>query len=115
MVARYIQIGKMVLAKWEFILGSSSSVGTDPTVTYPVTAASDYTDTLHPVGELLMWDDGDSLLYGGHVLQDTTARVALYATDTAATNAKLSNLTSLVPFTWTNPDLMAFTIEFEAA
>jgi len=49
-IAKYIQIGKTVFVRYKFLLGSTSSVGTSPTISLPVTAISDYSDTTYVTG-----------------------------------------------------------------
>jgi hypothetical protein len=113
--ARYIQIGKTVFFNWIFIFGSTSSVGTGPTVTFPVAAAS-YYSTNDKVGT------GSWLSVGGTLdgflsanVQSTTVFAPVVWGAAATYVGPLTGITAAVPGTWGVNSYLRLTGMYEAA
>jgi hypothetical protein len=105
-VARYTQIGKTIVADFTFTLGSTSAVGTGPTVSLPVNAnTSNYTLGLNLVGTALM---------GGVTATPRTGMVRLatgqvmepFAQTSSGTYTQIVGVTAAVPLTWATGDVL---------
>lgn len=113
-VSRYVQIGKTIHAVFEITFGSTSSMGTGPTISLPVTAASTYTTPRHNLGPAYILDAGTIAFQAAVRLESTTtASVGVLAA--GATHLTQANITATVPMTWTTSDLLSFTASYEAA
>jgi len=113
-VARYIQVGSLVIARWQFTLGSTSAVGTGPTVSLPVTSASTgYTAAANPLGQVTFVDTGVGR-YNGVATYSSTTVLGITAQD-VATYVRQVSVSATVPFTWVNTDIMMFQVVYEAA
>ena len=113
-VARYVQIGKLVAAQFEFTLGSTSAVGTDPTILLPVAANSLYTSLVNWVGQCMLNDTGTAR-YQGRVSITSDTHFSVRALNAAGTYLVEANVTATVPFTWTTTDVLGFSALYEAA
>lgn len=117
-VAKYIQIGKVVHARFRFTLGSTSVVGSSPTVSLPVAANSEYANAVFSVGGIYC-DDATSTtagqVTGDTIISESTtvATPVVRYTDTAA--ARRVTITATIPFTWTTSDILTMDFSYEAA
>lgn len=111
-VAIYTQIGKTVIAKFKFTLGNTSSMGTAPTFTLPVTASANWVvnDT---VGFGTANDTGSGSPLD--VIIDSTTVARPLAVTAGGTYASWANITSAIPFSWGTGDFIQCTIIYEAA
>lgn len=108
------QIGKTVVARIGFTLGSTSSMGTAPTFSLPVTSNSNYTDGQW-IGALRAVVGGAG--YPSYVQWHTTTTAYLltpnssgaYITDTSG------NWSAVIPGNWTTGNTFHGTIVYEAA
>lgn len=112
-VARYTQIGKTVIARFEFTLGSTSAVGTNPDVSLPVTAAGFYTDARLNWTDVLLQAAGTR--YNGMVRFPTTTTARINAMQVSGTNIVSQGVTATAPATWTTADIIAWQVTYEAA
>lgn len=112
--ARYCQIGKLVIGYVQIVLGSTSSVGTGPYFTLPVTGAS-VTGTNIQIGNMYLEDAGVAGYYGVTTYNSTTTTKpqVLFANSTYA--GGFAALTATVPFTWGTGDLFNSVFIYEAA
>lgn len=106
-VARYARVGDIVHLYYEFILGSTSSVGSGVRVEYPVTPRDE------PTGAGQLQDTG-SVFYPCTVYH-SASDMKLGAHTASGSYAQISQVTSTVPFTWTTGDRIVFNITYEAA
>ena len=113
-VARYVQHGKTILCDFTFTLGSTSSIGTSPTITLPVTATSQYVADRTNVGGSQMRDTGTATYLGTVYLPDTT-HMSTLASNSSGTYLSGSPVTASVPFTWTTGDILYLRAVYEAA
>ncbi len=111
-VARYTgKPGGLVTVEIVVTLGASSSMGTDPQFSLPLTAARvDFAKS----GICLLQDSG-SAFFPGRVRLISTTFAQLQALLASGTHLSLAQITSTAPFTWTNPDLFEAQITYEAA
>ena len=107
--AKYKQIGKTVFLFFKFTLGSTSSVGTSPQFSLPVTGR--VTISYHMLANLQ--DTGTADNPGMVYITTTTAVFA--AINVGGTYATTSNVTSTIPFTWTTNDTITTQFTYEAA
>lgn len=114
-VARYFQVGKLVVARWTITFGSTSTMGTGPTVSMPVTAASTgYVLADHSLGPCSILDSGTAR-FEGQVYYNSTTTVLLTVSTASGTNLTQGQITSTVPMTWTTSDKVSFLATYEAA
>lgn len=112
MTAHYVQIGKTVHYWFEFILGSSSSVGVTgtTTLTLPVAANAGYA-TQHVIGDVALLDSGVAVWRG--TLRATSATVGFINYYNASANQ--AAITTTVPWTWKTGDGIFISGTYEAA
>jgi len=108
--AKYNQIGKIVFVRINITLGSTSVMGSYPTATLPITAAS----SGYITGTTQMVDSGVASYISAPFLASTTT-VELGLTLTNGTYAKASAITSAEPFTWGTNDLLGVDFYYEVA
>jgi hypothetical protein len=111
--ARYCQIGKTVFGYFVFVLGSTSTVGTSPQISLPVTVSSSW-NNLTPIGSVNLLDTGTAVYYG--LLRPTSTTAAIfYVQNSAGTYVTENGITATVPMTWTTGDAFACSFKYEAA
>jgi hypothetical protein len=117
-VARYIQIGKTVHFQLNFTLGTTSAVGSTPTVTLPVAAANSHViDSVNGsmLGTFMFTDAGSAVFMGNGRLQTSTVvNIAVYGASITYVHQP-TGLTSTVPFTWGTGDIIHWSGTYEAA
>lgn len=106
--AKYKQIGKTVHFKWIFTLGTTSSVGTAPTVTFPVTAAETGVDSAgtpeyRSIGVCKFLDSGTQI-YHGHTVPKSTTTFMPQASNAAGTYVTFATVSATVPFSFGTGD-----------
>lgn len=106
--AKYTQVGKTVHFRLEVTL-SSSTMGSIPTFTLPVTSTSYLTGTT--IGHLAILDFGTTSYFGRVRLSSTTVANMEYWD----TNVAGQNITVSAPMTWANNDIFSVTGTYEAA
>lgn len=111
--SRYMRIGRMITYKWQFSLGSTSAIGTNPTFAVPVTAAAQ--------GELDMnvcrfTDNSPFTRYMGWAVGATTSTVEIGQIDISGLSTTLrTSITATSPFTWASGDSIFVTGTYEAS
>lgn len=114
--ANYSQIGKTVTCYLRVVLGSTSSVGTNPLFTLPVTAASGYNSANNILAIGYAEDAGVS---GYNIVIGINASTTLGALFTANASGTYLNMTSGVssttPFTFGTGDYFNATFSYQAA
>ena len=114
-IARYVQINGYVTARFKFTLGSTSAVGTSPTVSTPVTASSTAADSNGPPIGVAYAKEVGANTYPSVVHLATTTTIAILAQNATATNVVAQGISATLPFTWGTTDVLSFTATFEAA
>lgn len=114
--AKYVQIGKTVVARIGIVFGSTSSISGSVTFTLPVTSVT-YPLTSSAIdyfGGLEILDSGTTRFSGDFTINDTThALVTVY--NSASTYVTGTPLSSTIPMTWTTNDGFSGTLIYEAA
>lgn len=111
--AEYTQIGKRVFFRFFFLLGSTSAVGSNPTLTLPVTAASLIAGSDSKINATVEIKDASSgeSFDGGVFLNSTTVMHPTYLN----VNAINVNLSATAPITFTTGDGLGLYGDYQAA
>lgn len=110
--AYYTQVGNTVFARFAFLLGNTSTVGTNPTFTAPVTQLS---DAAREIGGCMLEDATAGSWLGGLQFNAAGSAILISAFASAGTYVTRAAVTSTVPFTWTTNDWIAGNFSYEAA
>jgi len=110
-VAYYVRVNKMVYVYVEETLGSTSSMGSAPTMTLPITAAR--LQAVSPSRNRI--DDTGANVYWGTTVPISTTQVVVYADLVSGTYTAFAGITATVPMTWANTDKFAIAFVYEAA
>jgi len=107
--AAYVQIGKTVLVRVKVTLGSTSSMGSAPTVSLPVTGqASGLLFSAYLA-------DASATDFVGNAYIASSTTVGIRMINVSATYATTASVSAAAPFTWTTNDSFSFAIEYEAS
>lgn len=117
----YVQTGKDVTVRGSLVLGSTSSVGSNPYFTLPATQSSNYsvaTDNFTPVGGVSYRDVSAGIVYPGYIsignISGTGNALFLYiVSQAAASAASMTALSSTTPYTWATGDVLKWQFEYE--
>jgi hypothetical protein len=112
-VAAYKQYGKMVVVRFVITLGSTSSVGTAPTISHPVTGRTGMGNNIH-VGSIDLADTGTAN-YKGVIRYAGTTSGGMFVEGVAGTYSTLANITATIPHTWASTDIISGLYFYEAA
>lgn len=115
LIAVYNQVGKAVGGFVKVILGSTSTVGTQPTFTLPVAAHSRYATGNNIVGGCWMEDSGVSNYNGPVIFSNAGTSMSPFVINASGTYANVTAPTATVPFTWGTSDYINFWFQYEAA
>lgn len=96
--AEYWKAGKLVVVSWRFIMGSTSSVGTNVRVSFPVTPGGVNNVTWWPHGLAAFHEVGVQVLFG-KVIHDS-GWMSPRVSNTAGTYESMTQVSATVPFTW---------------
>ena len=110
-VAYYVRVNKLVYIYVEETLGSTSSMGSAPTLTLPITAAR--TQAISPSRNRI--DDTGANVYWGTTVPISSSSVVLYADLASGTYVAFAGITATVPMTWAATDKFATAFVYEAA
>jgi hypothetical protein len=109
-VAVYSQIGKTVVGSYQFNLGSTSSIGTTPTISAPVPVRFGGLVAGH-----CRFIDAGTQVYYGLVVLDGPATFYPMSVNVAGTYPTQATLSAAVPHTWAATDVLSFYFMYEAA
>lgn len=116
--AKFKRIGKTVHFRFLFQLGTTSSVGTTPTISLPFTAASGYSAGAIAenanIGVSKFLDSGNANFFG-YTYMSTNTTFSPQGVGTSATYATAAGLNASIPFTWGTGDAMFITGTYEMA
>jgi hypothetical protein len=110
-VAYYVRVNKLVYVYVEETLGSTSSMGSAPTLTLPITAAR--TQAVSPSRNRI--DDTGANVYWGTTVPISTTQVVVYADLVSGTYTAFAGITATIPMTWASTDKFAIAFVYEAA
>jgi len=107
--SRYVQVGKRVVYDVLVTLGTTSSMGTSPTISLPVTGANTNTAVTHEGSGTI----GAAFYVMSWRLNSTTAAVLLR--NYASTDVQLLSTSATFPGTWASGNTFSGQIVYEAA
>lgn len=111
----YIRVGKTVIAKIEFILGSTSTVGSNLSFSLPVTASTNSaTIAKTPIGRVVC-NDASANQWAALARLETTTTMRVLLENVAGTFPQMVATSATGPFTWTTSDSANALVTFEAA
>lgn len=106
----YCQLGKIVIVRGSFIVGSTTTKGTNLLVSLPVTAKN---------AAAVPLDQGASVAYLsgsiGTFYPSTTTTARCLAFDASSTYLSTTQISATVPKAWATGDSITFTLTYEAA
>lgn len=108
-VGAYTQVGKMVSFRAIFTLGTTSTMGSNPTVTLPVTAG-----TTAYLCNIWIQDTGTAFFYGVAAPSSTTV-LTLYNLNSGTAYTRMDGISATTPMTWTTGDILIVSGTYEAA
>lgn len=113
-VCRYIQIGKMVFVQGSMLFGSTSSISGAVSFTLPVTADvnNSYLLTSHNSVSYIDWGSTE---YVGYAYLDNSTTVKFRITNVAGTYPVRAEISSTVPMTWANQDILVYSFVYLGA
>lgn len=109
--ADYVQIGKFVHFFGQIIFGSTTSVTGVIGVSFPVNASGSMPGGV--LGGARLNDSGT--IYDGVVVLNSTTKMEFMALNAAGTYATHAAVSTTVPFTWGNGDLLFYNGSYSAA
>lgn len=109
--AKYTQIGKTVLFRIIVTFGTTTAIGGDTSFTAPVTATISGSNV---VSRAVQFTQGATRNFG-IILATSTTVFNVYADNAAGTYSTISALSSTVPFTWANANILDLNGAYEAA
>lgn len=111
--------GKTVNFMGSIVFGSTTSMGSGPRISVPVTASSNIPNTTAPtlVGQVRIEDAGTSGYYGNLIFNGTSGltSVSIESVIVSATYAQSGGISATVPMTWTTSDFLSWTGAYQAA
>jgi len=111
--AKYTQVGKTVVLRLKFTLGSTSSVSGAITFSLPVNLNADYADDSHPlIHDVRIRDTGTAYFKGGAIVASSST-VSLIAKTASGTYVGEAATSSTVPMTWTTNDAFSVGLIYE--
>jgi hypothetical protein len=115
-LANYVKIGRLVTARFTFILGSTSTMGTGPKFSLPVTASTAVTGDSHYIGTCFMTDVASSIFTGTAQCRDTGTTALIRVSKTNAGGyVGFADITATIPFTWASTYWLDVILTYEAA
>jgi hypothetical protein len=108
-IAYYTRVNKLTYVYVEETLGSTSSMGTSPTLTLPFAAPR---IEAIPITKCRI-DDAGANVYWGTVAPVSTSSVTLYADLASGAYLAFASITATVPMTWTTGDIMVLAFMYE--
>jgi hypothetical protein len=109
--ARYKQIGKIVFVSMKFTRGSTGSIGTTPTMSLPVTNATNGIFN----GTTYYEDTGTQGFLGYLLIGTNPSEVYFGCQNVSGTYQTTAYISATVPFTWTTNDNINIQFYYEAA
>jgi len=112
-VARYTNINGTVTAYFLFTLGSTSAVGSGPTVSLPVNRSASYGTNTMLWGPAYLKAAGTQ--YVGVVRSPSASTAGLLTHTVSGSDTVIGAISATAPGTWTTSDVIGFQITYEAA
>jgi hypothetical protein len=113
-LAQYQRNGDTITWRWKFTLGSTSAMGTNPTVSIPVAAHAGYSALSDYYGRANALDLGVAI-YPGICEYNSSTNFILNTWNAASTYVGTTPYTATVPFTWATGDSVFASGVYQAA
>jgi len=110
MSASYCIVGKTVIGRITITIGSTSSVGSGPMFTLPVTSS---TSSVYPIGQCRFAGSGAG--YYGIVSQTNNTTAEFDTLNVASTYPTVTGISSTIPFSWADTNAIRAEFFYEAA
>jgi len=113
---RYVKHGETVICSANIVFGTTSAMGTNPSLTLPVTANSTMYGASGAayIGQAYIVDSGTAN-YGGFVRISSTTTVFITVGNASGTYFQEFGLSSTVPMTWTTNDQLNLYFSYRAS
>lgn len=111
--AHYAKLGKLVFVRARFVVGSTTTKGTNLQISLPVTAAVNQSTVVATTQGFCTAGGVNTNILWGYLSGTTT--VTLFAIGSAGTYINRANVTATVPATWATSDDFVYNIVYEAA
>ena len=110
-IARYQKIGKLVTLYFRFVLGSTSTISTSPSISLPI--SSSQSEIIYPCRYL---DSGVTNYFGIATMGGGTTILSFQEMRVNGTYGDIiGNITATVPFTWAVNDTITVQASYEVA
>jgi hypothetical protein len=114
--AKYMRQGKKCTVRFVFTFGTTSSMGTDPTLTLPFTAVALAAGAnIMQEGVCALFDSSGSTYFYGYFAATSTTTRTIRTANVAGTYPSAAQITSAVPMTWANLDQIAGQFTYDVA
>jgi hypothetical protein len=114
--AKYTQIGKTVIAYWELVCGTTTSIVSNATITLPVSASTRHGSGYTKVGDGMVEDSGSALLQiEAYTLASASVAQIRYPSIATHSGTVYVELTGTVPITEASGDSWGISFVYEAA
>jgi hypothetical protein len=113
---KYHRAGKKITCRFSLVFGTTTSMGSAPTLTLPFTRATyGGTNSLTILGELTLYDLSALQAFAASFLNTTTTTAGIVCWASGAAALYSSPLNSANPFTWATGDELNGEFYYEAA
>ncbi len=111
--AKFIQVGKTIIARYSFTAGTTTSFGSSPTISLPVASVA-YSAGIASFGQFTFADASGGSFYTGVMGYASTTTVGYYVQE-VATYTRLAGVTAAIPTGVGTGDIFTFYLIYEAA
>ena len=116
LTAKSFRTGKKCTVRFVFTFGTTSSMGTDPTLTLPFTAVALAAGAnIMQEGVCALFDSSGSTYFYGYFAATSTTTRTIRTANVAGTYPSAAQITSAVPMTWANLDQIAGQFTYDVA
>jgi hypothetical protein len=109
----YTQVGKIVHYRGKFVVGTTTTKGTNLNISLPGTAATNASGTTSTSPGFATVAGVNTALLWGYISGTTT--MTMFALDASATYLRRSGIDASTPGVWATSDQFNFSISYEAA
>jgi|DEB0MinimDraft_3_1074331.scaffolds.fasta_scaffold88529_2 hypothetical protein len=109
----YFEINDLVVVRGQTVLGSTSSVSGNPTMTLPVTRNT-FAGGVVRIGYGELGDAG-AATYTSIVISTNTTNAIFFAENAGVSYLREASVSASIPFTWTTSDFIGGTMIYKAA
>jgi len=111
--ARYIQIGKLVVASNRLVFGSTTAITGSISSSVPVAGST--TGNVIPVGQVSFGDTGTATHLGFIRMNTGATSLGIFTLGVGGASPTVGLVSATAPFTWVATDTIEFQITYQAA